>query len=521
MRSDQRSLIMLPLALCLLFALAGCELGLGLATPTPTPEGHGPHMDWNSPSLDLRVFKSDAVVWVKPHSGATSNVETVPSDPGVKPTYLAYIEFKFEVIEYLKGGGLKDVAARWSSGYTQARKSDAQKTADRMLTRRDTEWEDREAVLFLQSLPDYAISDTDDVNVSRYSFMEWSSYSSRWDYRIDGEAKTWLPARTTGASEQSNASPASKLFLAGSEPAQPGGELPTASLSEIRTSVNELAETMEKGKGIEGYEYCVYRKLFDTNEMRDLVLPTIDMRLRSGLPAGNFLSKTRDSRTWGRGYGKRWLSGPDASLFIMKVIDGEGRSITDPRFNVDIQNYATITSARPLVAGLYKFYEHEQFPHEMPCNFIHPENELPTIRVTVTAPTGAIHEAFFDPVKLPSGIGADKDNGVLKPTSFTVNGGAAKIERIAWMPSGAVEIEFKPSVSLAGHVIEFIERDGAIALRLDFDETLAGSGLAWQVCNRPWNAGDLLMIRISEKGASDTADDSTDGACPSEEAEQS
>ena len=144
MRPDRRSPFTLPLALCLIFAFAGCGLGLGLATPTPTPEGHGPHMDWNSPSIDLRVFQSDAVVWVKPTGGATSNVEIVPSDPGVKPTYRAYIEFKFEVIEYLKGGGLKDVAARWSSGYTQARKSDAQKTADRMLTRRDTEWEDRE-----------------------------------------------------------------------------------------------------------------------------------------------------------------------------------------------------------------------------------------------------------------------------------------------------------------------------------------------------------------------------------------
>ena len=191
----------------------------------------------------------------------------------------------------------------------------------------------------------------------------------------------------------------------------------------------------------------------------------------------------------------------------MKVVDGEGRSIADPRFNVDIQNYATIASARPLAAGVYKFYEHEQFPYEMPCNFIHPESELPTIRVTVAAPAAAIHEAFFDPVNLTNGIGADKDNGVLKPTSFTVNA-AAEIERIAWMPSGAVEIDFKPSVSLSGHVIEFIGLDGKPALSLDFDQNAGTSSApSWRVCDQPWKAGDLLMIRISEGASTANAGD--------------
>ena len=119
--------------------------------------------------------------------------------------------------------------------------------------------------------------------------------------------------------------------------------------------------------------------------------------------------------------------------------------------------------------------------------------------VNVTAPIGVIHEAFFDPVNLTGGaIGADKDNGALKPTAFSVNGAATKIERIKWDPSGRVSMDLKPGVSLKGHLIEFIGLNGKPFLSLSFDRSAGTSGAqSWQVCDPPWKAGDLLMIRIS------------------------
>ena len=53
--------------------------------------------------------------------------------------------------------------------------------------------------------------------------------------------------------------------------------------------------------------------------------------------------------------------------------------------------------------------------------------------VTVTAPEGTLHEAFFDPVTVGTAVVADSANGVLKPAEFTdANGAAATIHRVAW-----------------------------------------------------------------------------------------
>ena len=69
-------------------------------------------------------------------------------------------------------------------------------------------------------------------------------------------------------------------------------------------------------------------------------------------------------------------------------------------------------------------------------------------------------------------------------------------------------MEFASSPSLAGHHIDFIELDGSVGLRLDFDDATAvtteggGQALVWGVCAQPWAADDELMLRISESGES-------------------
>ena len=124
--------------------------------------------------------------------------------------------------------------------------------------------------------------------------------------------------------------------------------------------------------------------------------------------------------------------------------------------------------------------------------------------MTVTAPEGTVHEAFFDPVVIGAAVGADGSRGVLKPASFAIEGvGTTDIKRIRW-ESARVEMQIDPPGRPTGHHIDFIALDGTVVLRLDFDDAVdvveegRTHALTWGVCERPWNDGDLLMLRISE-----------------------
>ena len=93
-------------------------------------------------------------------------------------------------------------------------------------------------------------------------------------------------------------------------------------------------------------------------------------------------------------------------------------------------------------------------------------------------------------------VGTDGTNGVLKPAAFTVGGASATITSLEW-ESGVVTMTLNPSASLAGHAVDLIALDGSVSLTLSFDDaTQSGGALTWSVANQPWNAGDLLMLRI-------------------------
>ena len=75
-----------------------------------------------------------------------------------------------------------------------------------------------------------------------------------------------------------------------------------------------------------------------------------------------------------------------------------------------------------------------QWPEFIPCDY-HPDEYKTRLEniVTVTAPSGTLHEAFFDPVTDGSTVAADSSNGILKPASFTdANNASASLQRIEW-----------------------------------------------------------------------------------------
>ena len=120
--------------------------------------------------------------------------------------------------------------------------------------------------------------------------------------------------------------------------------------------------------------------------------------------------------------------------------------------------------------------------------------------VTVTAPGGTLHEAFFDPVTVGATVKADGSNGVLKPTSFTVDGTSTELTSLEWS-NNQVVLTLNPHVSLSGYVLNFIELDGSVSLSLSAVDPTANSTAgtySWTMSSQPWEDGDKLMLRIRE-----------------------
>ena len=187
----------------------------------------------------------------------------------------------------------------------------------------------------------------------------------------------------------------------------------------------------------------------------------------------------------GAGY---WLGGRDRDLFTVATT-------TPERFPNSVLHH--VTTARPIPAGEYRINFHVISPEQVICGgnseFV---KITPEDYVHVTAPAGVLHEAFFDPVTIGSAVGADATNGVLYPAAFTVGGASATITSLKW-EAGTATMELDPSASLAGHAIDFIALDGSVSLTLSFDDaTRSGGALTWSAASQPWQAGDLLMLRI-------------------------
>ena len=159
--------------------------------------------------------------------------------------------------------------------------------------------------------------------------------------------------------------------------------------------------------------------------------------------------------------------------------------------NDTIQYAQRVLRRRPLPAGVYRFYYNNREVHYVLCDGW-------TIRyewtVTVTAPEGTLHEAFFDPVTVGTTVAADSANGVLKPAEFPdANGESAVIDRIAWEAgtgeSGTVQLKLSPHNGIAGHTVDFIALDGSVPLSLKVADATVDSAndtLNWAVASQPW-----------------------------------
>ena len=308
-------------------------------------------------------------------------------------------------------------------------------------------------------------------------------------------SRQWLPAEVNQIGSSSVGD--SQRFLLAVPNAS---STSTISLGQLKSEIAGIKQEVDAGDGSEAYRNCIAYKYEWEREVDQVLIgrsatPYIGLEasVLSGQPNGSHVFEDPFSKDWrGGDPNKRvqfWIEGGDSALF-------------------DAMWPGIVTSDRPLPAGSYRFYILNRLHKAIICD-AYPEQlrKSSELFVMVTAPSGVLHELFFDPVTVGTTVAADDTNGVLKPTSFTASdGSSASIERISYESSspgtgqgGTVKIEVDPVDALSGQIVDVIELDGTVSLSLNtgdatVDET--NDTLSWAVSSAPWEDGDLLMVRM-------------------------
>ena len=450
--------------------------------------------------IEEKIFGSNAIM----EATMTSLSSEVVVDADDK--YTVVLKFNLDVSEYLKGTGPSSIVAVWVDGWSYDTNDEASNAKAILLAERDDQWDDREAVIFLYGVGSgFGASLDAQLQLADHVLLYVGDpYSSDDFYSLHSrEHKRWLPAASgsglTGDGQE---------FLLDVPPAT--GTAPTITLGDLKTRIAEVAAEFRGGDGSEAYETCVTEKYqlerviryFRDVEGIDAIAEDRrpqDSSLVSGQPANTQMHQRLNAGFYPDQKAKTWLEGRDSDLFTVSQgeptafdFDGDG-SFTAGSDGIEFTE--TFATARPLPAGEYEIVRNEVWARYVLCDYVLSHEWT----VTVEAPEGTLHEAFFDPVTDGTAVAADGTNGVLKPATFKdADGAAATIERIEW-ESGTVKFELSSDDALAGHVVDFIELDGTVSLSLNADQATVDAEndtLSWSVASQPWENGDELMVRV-------------------------
>ena len=428
--------------------------------------------------------------------------------------YSTALKFSLGVSEYLKGAGPSSIVAVWVDGRSYDTSAEANDAKTVILAERDDQWDDRVAIFFLYGDAGGFGSKLDEQLERADHFLLYvgDPYSPDNFYSLHSRRhKAWLPSDTSTSSTVDD----QEFLLDVPPPPGSSSTAPTITLGNLKQRIAEVTAEFNSGDGSQAYRDCVigkYRYLrnqqnFPEEMGRPFTTWHIDHSIASGLPAGTVLAKTEALAAY-PDEGTRMpvsFAGTDAVLFNTKNSDPIDNYDYDKDGEYDSVRYEIIAKlARPLPAGEYKSDLNESDPAYSTCNFVI-SNEW---TVTVNAPAGTVHEAFFDPVTDGTAVAADDSNGVLKPAMFTdASGALATLERIAWEPgageTGTVKLQVNPPTGLTDQEVNFIALDGSIILSLQVANATvdaANRTLSWAVASQPWQSGDLLMLRIRKGG---------------------
>ena len=438
------------------------------------------------PSLDEQILDSAVIARASLLSVAPA---TEMLGMALWPDFRAVHKLRFAIHEYLKGSGPNEMLLVVQDDERHCWRPDAHDFAEWNAEIRNTSWDGRQAIIFLENLHGPKSN-------GPMTFTYSSLHVSRLRYTLDRLNRSWLPDADTYSSAEKVATDDMAFMTGGSEPWPP-----LITLGELKAAIAEWDATMKAGEDIEGYDLCIHYKLSaeriarsDKLAGRTPVPVQYQRTLGSGSATG--VEAHRKSTVGDEGYYHYWLSGSSATYFRMGIDDLDSSP----------QNgwHYVLATARPLPSGVFTVRINDQHPEEIPCNF-RPANAYEVVTVTITAPAGVLHEAFFDPIYATSTgeYKADASHGVLDPPSYRAEGASASttIHAISWK-ARQVTVTASPGALPANHYLDFIALDGSVALRLDVDDAASGSSggnrvLTWRVCEQPWRTGDKLMLRIS------------------------
>ena len=436
------------------------------------------------PTIDMQIVDSTVIV-VATLQSISAGVETVTGTPNrYRPKHI----LQFKATEYLKGSGPTEFVVEVSEGFTKSTfnvETSAMNEATRTLTARNTQWDDRPGVLFLEG--PLASSSSESANTPTFNLTNngLTNHSS-FQYTVDTLSRGWLPAKESGSSSSSGNSGAQEFITDGTaEPA------PVVSLADLKTRINEIQALFDAGDGSEAYNDCVKGMLkrpwwYVDWEPRDQPL---EGTIESGVASGTeFATQPTGGGYDDAEYGDKegYFTSQQAHLFNVQNIDDDNKPSNGFSFS--------LRTSRPLIAGEHHLRFRILLKPRQICNARqqHEDPGYMPYKVTVTAPAGTLHEAFFDPTAAGTGD--------VSPASFTLNGTATEITGLRWS-EGKVKLSLKPYVSLAGYALDFIELDGTVSLSLKTSKAVVdvdGGTLSWDVPKRPWEYGDKLMLRIRE-----------------------
>ena len=465
-------------------ALAVCLAVFGVCATQGLPSSLCPRYAYSDqqnpawyvpPSLDEQIVSSAVIARASLLSVSAATERRGMAD------FRAVQRLRFTIHEYLKGSGPSELLVEVEDDEMYCWRPDAHEFAERSVESRNTSWDSRQAIIFLDGA---------------MTFTHTSLHVSRLDYTIDELNRSWLPESDTyGGRAQAVGDDDMEFMSGGTEPWPP-----LITLGELKAEIAAWDATMRAGEGIEGYELCIERKLdrerINRATRRPFEPPRYESELNSGAAAGVETFRHRFPSLSRPGYNNYWLSGPGAAHFQAGVDDADSNPTNGYHY--------TLSTDRPLPTGVYSIRLNEQSFNKIPCNF-RPDDAYDVVTVTVNAPAGTLHEAFFDPVYATSTgeYKADASHGALGPTRYRAEGDTATttIHAISWK-AGQVSVTLWPYALPVDHHLDFIALDGSVTLRLDVDDAASGvSGgyrvMSWRVCEQPWQAGDKLMLRIA------------------------
>lgn len=104
-------------------------------------------------SLEERAARYDVVARVRLRM-VTTTVELIVRNPLGDTYYAGALELRFEVLEYLAGSGGSEVVGVVYDPYPLYTRAEARATLPTVLVSRDSRWDDREAIVFLEHAPE-------------------------------------------------------------------------------------------------------------------------------------------------------------------------------------------------------------------------------------------------------------------------------------------------------------------------------------------------------------------------------